>query len=33
MIVTFTRFKIPYIFLLQGSYKDQQLIMPTLEDM
>lgn len=32
MIVTFTRFKIPSTFLLQGSYKDQQLIMPTLED-
>mmetsp|Transcript_2522 Transcript_2522/g.3706 ORF Transcript_2522/g.3706 Transcript_2522/m.3706 type:complete len:170 (-) Transcript_2522:262-771(-) len=31
-IVTFARFKIPYTFLLQGSYKDQQLIMPTLED-
>ena len=33
MIVTFFRFKIPFTFLLQGSYKDQQLIMPTLEDM
>eukprot|EP00579_Thalassiosira_antarctica_P018156 CAMPEP_0201946278 /NCGR_PEP_ID=MMETSP0903-20130614/54338_1 /ASSEMBLY_ACC=CAM_ASM_000552 /TAXON_ID=420261 /ORGANISM="Thalassiosira antarctica, Strain CCMP982" /LENGTH=1570 /DNA_ID=CAMNT_0048489375 /DNA_START=394 /DNA_END=5106 /DNA_ORIENTATION=- len=32
MIVTFARFKIPFTFLLQGSYKDQQLIMPTLED-
>lgn len=32
-IVTFRRFKIPYTFLLQGSYKDQQLIMPLLEDM
>eukprot|EP00986_Skeletonema_menzelii_P008652 scaffold3743_cov155-Skeletonema_menzelii.AAC.7 len=33
MIVTFRRFKIPFTFLLQGSYKDQQLIMPLLEDM
>ncbi len=33
LIVTFARFKIPFTFLLQGSYKDQQLIMPTLEDM
>lgn len=33
MIVTFRRFKIPYTFLLQGSYKDQQLIMPLPEDM
>ena len=32
LIVTFTRFKIPFTFLLQGSYPDQQLIMPTLED-
>ncbi|KAL7555194.1 hypothetical protein ACHAWF_018944 [Thalassiosira exigua] len=32
MIVTFSRFKIPYLFLLQGSYENQQLIMPTLED-
>ena len=33
MIVTFRRFKIPFTFLMQGSYKDQQLIMPLLEDM
>ena len=33
LIVTFARFKIPFTFLLQGSYEDQQLIMPTLEDM
>ena len=32
MIVTFRRFKLPYTFLLQGSYEDQQLIMPTLDD-
>jgi len=32
MIVTFARFKIPFTFLLQGSYENQQLIMPTLED-
>jgi pentatricopeptide repeat protein len=32
IIVTFKRFKIPYTFLLQGSFPDQQLIMPTLED-
>lgn len=33
IIVTFKRFKIPYTFLLQGSFPDQQLIMPTLDDM
>ena len=33
MIVTFNRFKVPITFLLQGSYEDQQLIMPTMEDM
>ncbi len=32
LIVTFTRFKIPYTYLLQGSYKDQQLIMPSMTD-
>ena len=32
MIVTFTRFKIPFTYLLQGSYKDQQLIMPYIDD-
>jgi hypothetical protein len=32
MIVTFGRFKIPFTFLLQGSYENQQLIMPSLED-
>jgi len=33
LIVTFARFNIPFTFLLQGSYQDQQLIMPTLEEM
>lgn len=32
MIVTFSRFKLPYTFLLQGS-SSTQLIMPSLEDM
>lgn len=32
IIVTFKRFKIPYTFLLQGSYPDQQLIMPSPVD-
>jgi len=32
MIVTFSRFKLPYTFLLQGSYENQQLIMPTMTD-
>lgn len=32
MIVTFARFKIPYTFLLQGSYENQQLIMPSMTD-
>jgi hypothetical protein len=32
LIVTFTRFKIPYTYLLQGSYTDQQLIMPSMTD-
>ncbi|KAL3809623.1 LOW QUALITY PROTEIN: hypothetical protein ACHAXA_006622 [Cyclostephanos tholiformis] len=32
MIVAFTRFKIPYTYLLQGSYEDQQLIMPSMTD-
>ena len=32
IIVAFRRFKIPYTFLLQGNFPDQQLIMPTLDD-
>lgn len=32
MIVAFTRFKIPYTYLLQGNYEDQQLIMPSMTD-
>ena len=32
MIVSFTLFKIPYKYLLQGSYGDQQLIMPSIID-
>lgn len=32
IVVAFKRFKIPYTFLLQGSFPGQQLIMPTLED-
>ena len=32
MIVTFMRFKIPFTYLLQGSYEHQQLIMPTMTD-
>ena len=32
MIVTFDRFKIPFTYLLQGSYKEQQLIMPSIID-
>lgn len=31
IIVTFRRFKIPYTFLLQGDFPNQQLIMPTPE--
>lgn len=33
IVVTFKRFKIPYTFLLQGSFPDQQLIMPTPDDL
>ena len=33
IIVTFKRFKIPFTFLLQGSFPDQQLIMPTPDDL
>ena len=32
IIVTFKRFKIPFTFLLQGSFPDQQLIMPSPDD-
>ncbi len=32
MIVTFMRFKIPFTYLLQGSYEHQQLIMPSMTD-
>jgi len=32
MIVLFIRFKIPYTYLLQGSYEHQPLIMPTMTD-
>lgn len=32
MIVTFIRFKIPFTYLLQGSYEHQHLIMPSMTD-
>lgn len=32
IVVTFMRFKIPFTFLLQGSYEHQQLIMPSMTD-
>jgi len=32
LILCFRRYKIPFSYLLQGSYEDQQLIMPSMTD-